>query len=279
MIKNQLQKSVFIFCLFIVLPIVSVAANVRLLTWNIRDLGQSKDDAEIRFIAQVLNDYDVIAIQEVVAKDPRGAQAVARIADQLNRMGNSWDYRVSDPTQSPNVYMSERYAFIWKKSRLQLIGRPFLDKDLEDDCFREPYLAQFKHKRSQQYFYVVNFHARKHDDDPEDEVIHLQKYNESLKADHVFICGDFNLNESHEVWSSLYQLGYVSAIKDSPTTLKRKCKNGRYLNYPIDNIYYKAAKISNINAASVDIVESCEQLSQRRMISDHLPVFLEFSFL
>src|SRR5690606_1961976 len=83
-----------------------------LASWNIQDLGQSKNTEEIAFMANVLKDFDMVAIQEVVAKHPAGAQKVAELADELNRRGAKWDYRISDPTKSPSVYMSERYAFL-----------------------------------------------------------------------------------------------------------------------------------------------------------------------
>jgi len=52
------------------------AYAVSIVSWNIQDLGRTKDDAEIQFIAEVIRDFDIIAIQEVVAVDPAGAQAV-----------------------------------------------------------------------------------------------------------------------------------------------------------------------------------------------------------
>ena len=80
-------------------------------------------------MAQILRHFDIVAIQEVVAKDPAGAQAVARLVDALNRTGYQWDYRISDPTKSPSVYMSARYAFLWKPSRVAIQHRAFLDKE------------------------------------------------------------------------------------------------------------------------------------------------------
>ena len=147
-----------------------------IVTWNIKDLGGSKNDEEIQYIARTIKKYDVIAIQEVVAKDPKGVQAVLRIVSELNRMGSKWDYKYSDATNSPSPYISERYAFIWKTSVVSIANKPFLDAHLEDKCFREPYIARFKLKQNNKYFFVVNFHSRKHMDKPEDEIIYLDDY-------------------------------------------------------------------------------------------------------
>lgn len=256
--------------------ISSNSESLKIITWNIQDLGQSKNDTEIDFIVKVLNDFDIIALQEVVAKHPAGAQKVAQIVDALNRKGFKWDYRISDPTNSPSVYMSERYAFIWKTSKVKMLTRAYLDKELEDYCIREPFIGKFQSKRNSAPFYVVNFHSRTHSDKPELEIIYFQNYQKRLQTDNILIVGDFNLSENHNVWDSLYQQGYKSALKNSKTTLKQKCKRGDYLSHAIDNVYYsKGVKFSN--AGVIDYIETCENLKAARMISDHLPVFLEFS--
>ena len=253
----------------------SAEITISLVSWNIRDLGGSKNEKEIEKIVQVLRDFDVVAIQEVVAKDPKGAQAVAKIADGLNRSGSKWDYKVSDPTHSPSVYSSERYAFIWKTSKIALVNKPILDKQLEDVIVREPFIGLFKATESTEQFYVVNFHSRKFNEHPEKEIKYFKAYPERLKFHNILIAGDFNLDEKHTVWNPLYSKGYLSALKNSPTTLKINCRNGNYLNHSIDN---NAAKMTMSNSGKIDFVGSCDNLAKARLISDHLPVFMEFSF-
>jgi endonuclease/exonuclease/phosphatase family metal-dependent hydrolase len=249
--------------------------SIKILTWNIQDLGQSKNNDEILTIAKIIKSYDIIAVQEVVAKDPRGAQAVAKIADNLNRMGNKWDYSISDPTKSPSGNMSERYAYFWKTSKVKLISKPFLDTELEDKCIREPYIAEFKLKNGKDSFFIVNFHSRVHSENPENEIVYFKDYPKRLNSDRIFILGDFNLNEKHIVWNDLYNSGYKSAIVNSPTTLKRNCKRNKYLNYSIDNIYYDSQNIELINSGRIDFVGECSNLSKARTISDHLPVYID----
>ena len=249
--------------------------KLKIVTRNIKDLGRTKDEKEILEIANILRHYDVIAIQEVVAKDPAGAQAVAKIVDELNRMGSKWDYRISDPTNSPSVYMSERYAFLWKTSKVDLLTRAYLDKELENICVREPFIGKFKHKKGKEPFYVINFHSKKYKDNPEEEIILLNNYHKKLKSDRIFLVGDFNLDENHIVWNDLYHYGYKSAVNNTKTTLKLLCKEGNYLNHSIDNIYYNSLWIKKISSDHIDFVKSCKNLEKARSISDHLPVFLE----
>lgn len=98
--------------LFLVLLISGgLYAQVKLVSWNLENLGSSKSESEITFIVSTLKDYDIVAIQEVVAGDG-GAQAVAKLADELNRTRAKWDYVVSNPT-SGSSYKTERYAYFW----------------------------------------------------------------------------------------------------------------------------------------------------------------------
>ncbi len=242
------------------------------MTWNIQNLGGSKSDETILEIAKIINKTDVVAIQEVVAKDPRGAKAVAKLADELNRMGNKWDYAVSNPTHSPTVYISERYAYIWRTSKLQLIKRPELDKELEEVCYREPYVASFKIKKTNKEITIVNFHCRKYNDKPELGIQQLIKYSNLPNG---IIVGDFNLSANHQVWQPFYDNGFKKALHNQKTTLKRKCKNGELRNHDIDNIFIKSKDITIKKAEVVNFVTSCDELPEKRKLSDHLPVMVE----
>ncbi len=248
---------------------------LKIATWNIQDLGRTKDSAEIHQIANILRDFDIVAIQEVVAKDPAGAQAVAKIADELNRMGNKWDYSISDPTNGSSPFKKERYAFLWKTSKVKLVHKPFLDKELEILVTREPFIAEFKLKKGSESFFIINFHSRKFDDNPEEEIVFFEKYPVRLNSERIFILGDFNINEKHYVWEILYRIGFRSALQNTPTTLKTKCKNGKYFNYAIDNIFYATPKINKIRSGRIDFVGNCENLKNARSLSDHVPVFME----
>ena len=249
--------------------------SLKVASWNIRHLGRTKTPEDIYEIANILRDFDLVAIQEVVAKDPAGAQAVAKIADELNRMGSKWDYQISDPTKSPSVYMSERYAFLWKTAKVNILHRAYLDKELEEICYREPFIGTFKLKGEKTPFYVLNYHARKYYDKPEEEIAHFITYPERLDSNRILIAGDFNLSETHEVWKPFFRKGFKSALQNQRTTLKVKCKQGNYLSHPIDNVYFTSG-IEMITSGSIDIVTYCENLEKAREISDHLPVYMEF---
>lgn len=253
--------------------------NLKILTWNIQDLGKSKNKEELLFISKIINDFDLIAIQEVVAKDPAGARAVTSIIDALNRLGSKWDYSISNPTKSPSNHISERYAYIWKTSKLSLKNKPYLDFALEKVIEREPYIAKFQIRKNKTVFYFINLHARVYNRHPEMEIKHFKNYPKRLQTDNIIFLGDFNLNEKHTVWNPLYKKGFRPTIKNTATTLKRACKNGIYTNHAIDNIYYNSEIIHAENSGIVDFIRQCSNLTNARLISDHLPVFLEMALI
>ncbi len=264
----------FIALLFLAMPILFAQGQkgtFTLLSWNIQDFGKTKDAEEIRFIAKTVKDFDIVAIQEVVAGDG-GAQAVARLADQLNRMGSKWDYRVSDPTKSP-PYKTERYAFLWKTSKVKLVGRPWLESSLIGKMDRPPYLGRFKVEDKE--FIIANFHSRKYNDHPEDEVVHFPGLVTNYAPTPLIVAGDFNMPESDKAFDALKRLGHLPVVKNQPTTLKKSCetKNGNYLNHAIDNIFYPKGKVTFVEGGVVDFVEECSCLEERRGISDHLGVW------
>ena len=62
-----------------------INAQVSICSWNIMNLGKSKSDSELEFIAKTINNYDIITIQEVVAGNG-GAKAVSRLVSILNKV-------------------------------------------------------------------------------------------------------------------------------------------------------------------------------------------------
>ena len=135
------KKLLFLLFVFLHFTAFSQVDNISLISWNIRDFGKTKSSEELRQIANIVRDTDILAIQEVVA-GYGGAQAVAKLADILNRKGNKWDYVISNPTNS-SKYVTERYAFIWKTRHIKIKNRGRLISELDSLTDREPYLMDF----------------------------------------------------------------------------------------------------------------------------------------
>lgn len=261
-----------IFFSFIFLLIIQIGfAQVSLVSWNLKNFGKSKTNEQIEYMANLLCDYDIVAIQEVVT-GLAGAQTVAKLVDELNRKGSKWDYVVSDPTKSTGQ-RSERYAFIWKTKNIKIKGKPFLDPKYETEIEREPYIATFEYKNKE--FAVASFHAIPKGSNPEKEIKYLKFFpNEYPKI--RFFLGDFNLPQSNSVFNPLKELGFLPIFKNQKTSLKQECKNGECLANPLDHIFYQESKISVVNKGVILFYKDFENLKEARKLSDHLPIYIIF---
>ena len=264
--KRILLVSLLLSC-FVFYP------QTKLISWNIANFGQSKSDKTIHYIANYLRDYDIIAVQEVVA-GYGGVQAVARLSDELNRTGSKWDYIISDPTSS-SPYKTERYAFIWKTNKLKQIGKAWLEKKYHSEIEREPYLGTFQYQDKQ--FTVVNFHAITRQMKPETEIKYFKFFPGEYPNLNLIFAGDFNCPQSHTVFIPLRKIGYQSILVGQKTSLKQKYKNNNYLASEYDNMYYKTSRIKSINKGVLSFYKDFNTLKEARKVSDHIPIWFEFS--
>ncbi|WP_405380051.1 endonuclease/exonuclease/phosphatase family protein [Maribacter sp. LLG6340-A2] len=267
-----MNKSIqFIFLLFSILSF-SQQKEFHLVSWNIQDFGRTKNSEELEQIAELVRDADIVAFQEVVS-GYGGAQAVAKLADLLNRKGAQWDYVISNPTKIPKN-TTERYAFVWKTKHIKIKNRGKLIKELETLVDREPFMLDFYVLGKK--LTLLNFHSRPHNKNPEAEITAITKFISLNTPNTMIIAGDFNVNESHHVFNDLKSLGFKSAISKEKTTLKRLCNDFEYRNHPIDNIFYSTDLVKTASGV-IDFVRTCENLEQARKLSDHLPLYLKFS--
>ena len=248
--------------------------SISVCSWNLKDFGKSKSDSEIEFIANTIKTFDVIAIQEVVA-GYGGAQAVARLNDALNRKGNKWDYIISDPTSSNNSYKVERYAFIWKTRRLKKIGDAWLEKKYNIEIDREPFYITFN--TSGKNFTLVSFHAITKSMQPETEIKYFKFLPDLYKGQNLLFCGDFNIPQSHTVFNPLRKMGYSSAMTGQKTSLKQRCIENDCLASEFDNFYFKKSIFRFQKSGIIPFYKSFSDHKEARLISDHVPIFYQFS--
>jgi len=249
--------------------------NVSICSWNLMDFGKSKSDTAIEFIANTIKDYDIVLIQEVVAKDPGGAQAVGRLGDALNRKGVKWEYRISDPTSGENSYKSERYAILWKPSKATLIKKPWLEIKYTEEINREPFFATFRSGTKE--FTIVDFHAITKSMQPETEIKYFKYLPEEYPDLNLIFGGDFNLSQSHSVFNPLRKMGYLPTLKGEKTSLRQECFNEDCLASEFDNFFFKSNKITNVSSGVIHFYKSFPNIKEARKISDHIPIYFQFS--
>ncbi|UQD57557.1 endonuclease/exonuclease/phosphatase family protein [Flavobacterium sp. K5-23] len=263
----------YFFTFLFLLYISILYPQAKLVSWNLENFGKSKSDETISYIANTLKNYDLVAIQEVVA-GYGGAQAVAKLADELNRKGAKWDYVISEPTSS-SAYKTERYAFLWKTAVLKKIGNPWLEIKYHLEIDREPYFCTFEYQKKQ--FTIVNFHAITKSKQPETEIKYFKYLPEEYPTLNLIFAGDFNCPQSHTVFNPLKKMGYKAILENQKTSLKQECKNGECLSAEFDNMHYSTIKVKPLNSGIISFYKSFNSLKEARAVSDHIPIWFEFS--
>jgi endonuclease/exonuclease/phosphatase family metal-dependent hydrolase len=125
---------------------------------------------------------------------------------------------------------------------------------------------------------VLNFHSRRFDENPDEEVPFLAKLITEYRNTPIVVAGDFNLPSDHLIFQNFSRIGLYPTLTNQPTTLKRKCPSTGidiYLNHPIDHIFFSTQFFRLIETGIVDFVRSCTRLTEARMISDHVPIWMQ----
>jgi endonuclease/exonuclease/phosphatase family metal-dependent hydrolase len=260
--------------IFLILFATTLQAQLKILSWNLQDFGKSKSDSTIVYIANVVKTYDVVAVQEVVA-GYGGAQAVAKLAAELNGKGTKWSYVLSDPTSS-SAYKTERYAFLYQTATVKLIGKPWLEQKYGLLIDREPYYATFQYNNKQ--VTLVNFHAITKSKQPETEIKYFKFLPNQYPTLNLVFLGDFNCPQSHSVFNPLKSMGYKSAFTNQKTSLKTKCKGNDCLASAFDNIWYNATTMHVKNTKVIPFYKDFQNFNQAKHISDHIPISAEIHF-
>ena len=247
-----------------------------LASWNVANLGGSKDAAEILVMAETLRGFDLVAVQEVVTS-PAGADAVARLDAALDRTGAAWDYVISNSTSGRGT---ERYAFLWKPSAVQIVGRPWLDARLDPLVDREPFLARFEARASGRGLLVASFHAVPKSKDPALENRLLYQLEADYPHDDLVVAGDFNLDAADSAFDPLRQAGFRAALAGEATTLKMfPSETGETRANSYDNLFYESDALRPLRVGVADFSARFPTLKAARAVSDHLPVWMEIGFV
>ena len=262
-----------ILCLFLLFSFNTFYSQTKLLSWNLENFGKSKSAQEIVFITNTIKEFDIVTIQEVVAGNG-GAQAVAKLASELNRKGEKWDYRISEPTSS-SAYKTERYAFLWKTDKIKLKGKPWLEQKFHLEIDREPYFATFEIKGKS--ITIASFHAITKSKQPETEIKYFKFLPNQYANLNLIFTGDFNCPQTHSVFNPLKKMGYAPILENQKTTLKVKPKGNNYLASEFDNIFYKRGTINYIKSDVILFYKNFTSLEEARKISDHIPIWMEFT--
>ena len=249
-------------------------STVRMAGWNIRIYSDgSRDDNELQWIANVLIDYDFIAIVEL--RDERVLERTEKI---LIGMGRDYDYVVSEPVGNK---VTERYGFLYDKSLFNVVKDGELFADNDDAFLREPYFASFR--VGQFDFTAIAVHViwgdrvaqRREEIQALANVYNFVQASNGAEQD-VLLFGDFNRNPDDssayqrlldiQSMTHLFSLPDKSHIKDSSL---------------YDNIFFQTVHVTEFaNNKGVDRFDETDFANDDKAaslaVSDHRPVWAEF---
>jgi endonuclease/exonuclease/phosphatase family metal-dependent hydrolase len=253
--------------------------TIRVATWNIQVFGEDKlnDPAAMNIIVQVLRQFDVIAIQEVRAVSQ---EVVPELVRQLNAGGqHHYDY-VLGPRLGRTA-SKEQYAFVFDMASIEVDRAQLYTIDDKDDLLhREPLVGWFRARLAPEQsqlaftFSLINVHTDPDEVDREldamDNVLFAVQGDRRHEDDNLLL-GDFNVNDRN-----LGELGRVNGLSwivtNTPTNIRHSAQ--------YDNIFFLRAATPEFTGRGgvYDFLREFNiNTDQAKKVSDHLPVWAEFS--
>ena len=251
-------------------------ATIRMASFNIQVFGVSKlDKPEVMdVLAQVVRQFDVVAIQEVRATDET---VVPQFVEWVNREGGNYAHVVGPRLGRTNS--KEQYAFVYDTERLELSKSSiYTVDDPQDLLHREPLVARFRARGpapAQAFtFSLMDIHT-----DPDETKTELDaladvfvgaQHNGS-REDDIILLGDLNVDDQH--LGRLGQFPTIAWTVSGTTTNTRRTQ-------AYDNIVFdQSATVEFTGEAGVlDLIESFGLTEKAALeISDHFPIWATFS--
>ena len=245
-------------------------------SFNMQVFGTSKLAKQhvVDVLAQVIRNFDVVAIQEVRAKSN---EVIPSFVKQVNADGSRYQYVIGPRLGRTNS--KEQYTFLYDTSRIEVdtssVGTMH---DPGDRLHRPPLFVRFRARTQQPEqgftFWMVNSHTDP--DEVPEEVDALADAFIALKQarpdeDDIILLGD--LNASPQQFGRLGQLTDIGWAVSGVTTNTRRTKT-------YDNlIFQRTATAEYTGRWGVLDLQTTYGLSLKQAleVSDHNPVWAAFS--
>lgn len=261
-------------------PVPPVARNsnaIRIASFNIEVFGESKlaDPGVSAALVDVVRRFDVVAIQEIRAQS---VDLIPRFLEAVNAGGAHYHYVPGPRLGRSNS--KEQYAYIYNRASVEVDpGSIYTVDDPDDLLHREPLVTSFRVRGPKPEaaftFTLVNIHV-----DP-DEVgrelnvlddVYLAVQRDGRGEDDVILLGDFNADAG--------RLGQLGEISQLTPVITGKTPTNTLRTAQLDNIVITAHATTEFTgrAEVLDLVRDLNLTTQQAAaVSDHLPVWAEFS--
>jgi deoxyribonuclease-1-like protein len=249
---------------------------IRIASFNIQVFGTSKmaKPEVMGVLVDVVRRFDVVAIQEIRSVDD---SIIPTFVSMINANGARYSYLIGPRLGRSNS--KEQYVFVFDTARIEVDGRcVYTVPDPQDLLHREPMVARFRVRGvppEQAFtFSLVNIHTDPDETDTEldalgDVFVGVQRNGSG--EDDVILLGDLNVDE--------YTLGRLGKLPNIMPAITGVMTNTR-LNRMYDNIVFnRAATVEYTGRFGVlnMMTEYGLTVEQALTVSDHLPVWAEFS--
>jgi len=243
--------------------------TIRIASFNIQVFGNTK----MQELADIINQFDVVAIQEVRSKDEF---LIPKFVQLVNRSGRRFDHVIG-----PRVGYTtskEQYVFLYDTEKVILEHQSvYTVGDRDGLLHREPLVATFRTRVDPEQaftFTLVNMHTDPDEADKEMDVL-AQVYKvvrrSSRGEDDIILLGDFNVDDQH--------LGRLGQLPGMLPLIAGVWTNTRQ-NKQYDNLIIHQPSTTEYSGRSgvFDFMRFKNlSLQQAIQVSDHFPVWAEFS--
>ncbi|MFM7073128.1 MAG: endonuclease/exonuclease/phosphatase [Planctomycetota bacterium] len=250
--------------------------TVRIATWNWEGWDERRlgDAAATALLAQVVRQFDVIAVQGI---SPRSPNALPELCDRVNDDGSHYDYVIG-----PRVGRGEpkaQYAFLFDRSIIEVDrNQTYTVRDDDDLLDREPLVAWFRARgpdpREAFTFSMVNAQI-----DPEDAAREINLMDDVLRAvrndgldeDDVLLAGDLSVDDRH--YGELGRVPRLLAVAAGlSTTLDGTAQRDNLLLDEQSSVEFTG------RGGTMDFLREFNlTVAQARSVAPRLPVWGEFS--
>jgi len=253
------------------------APTLKIASFNLQHFGHHK--AENPFVAEtvirVIRQFDVIALQEICTQQQ---DLIAIVVDRVNQAGGRYDYLIG-PRVGTRENL-EQFAFIFNTQTIETDrDQLYSVEDPDNLILRDPLVGWFRAKQSDARkaftFTLVNIHS-----DPERadaEVRLLPELVQSIRRDgrdedDVILVGDFGADTLSMAY--LRQQGFTVTLSETPTLVSgSKTPDNLVLTSKATDEYIgRAGTLDFLRKSNLSI-------DQALQVSDHLPVWAEFSIV
>jgi endonuclease/exonuclease/phosphatase family metal-dependent hydrolase len=251
------------------------APTIKIASFNLQHFGHHK--VENPFVAEtvikVIRQFDVIALQEICTQQQ---DLVATVIDRVNQTGLRYDYVIGPRVGTGDNL--EQFAFVFNTQTIETDrDQLYSVEDPDNLLLRDPLVGWFRAKQSDAQkaftFTLVNVHCSSERADAELRL--LPELVQSIRRDgrdedDVILAGDFGADALSMAY--LRQKGFTVTLTETPSlvTGSQTPDNLVLTSKATDEYIGRAGTLDFLRKSNLSI-------DQALQVSDHLPVWAEFS--